>query len=29
VRPEQEWTVWRGWFQHQRGVDVKVKRRGV
>lgn len=23
----KEWSVWRGWFHQQRGVDVKVKRR--
>lgn len=23
----KEWTVWRGWFHQQRGVDVRVRRR--
>lgn len=23
----QEWDVWRGWFHHQRNVNVQVKRR--
>jgi cytochrome P450 len=27
AKPDSEWQVWHGWFQHQRGIDVMVKRR--
>lgn len=29
AEPDNDWNVWHGWFQHQRDVNVRVKRRDV